>query len=112
MSKMAELSATLDSLSDTASELIKCGEELTKAVASIKEAFSESAPEKKVAEKKEEKPTVTKEEVRKALADLAAAGHAKEAKKILVDHGAKTLSDLSEDFYAEVIKETEDFNNA
>ncbi|RRG07469.1 MAG: hypothetical protein DUD30_00820 [Lactobacillus sp.] len=117
MSKMAELSAMLDSLSDTATQLTRCGEELTKAVSAIREAFSESAPEKKEAEPaKVKKPevTVTKEHVRKALAELAADPYnrPKDAKKLLADHGAKTLSDLSEEFYADVLKKAEELKNA
>mgnify|MGYP003489815742 CR=1 FL=1 len=117
MSKMAELSAMLDSLSDTAKQLTHCGEELTKAVSAIRETFSEPAPEKKEAEPtKVEKPevTVTKEQVRKALAELAAEPYnrPKDAKKLLTDHGAKTLSELPKEFYADVLMKAEELKNA
>lgn len=62
--------------------------------------------------KEEDQKRFTKEEVRKALAGMSAKGHGKEARAILKRHGASTLSELSEDEYAAVMKEAFEYNNA
>lgn len=57
------------------------------------------------AEEKTAAPSLTMEEIRGILAEVARRGHASEVKAILEKHGVKKLSELPEAAYEEVAKE-------
>ncbi|MDO5305515.1 MAG: hypothetical protein Q4E87_08085 [bacterium] len=56
-------------------------------------------------EPKEDKPNITKEMVREVCAKAIKAGKSAEVKKIVADHGAKSIPTLKEDEYAAVYEE-------
>ena len=138
MSKMKELSQTLD-------DLIRVGEELVQTAQEIKKYFSEpdtdTAPTAKAAEmadqnpmkdkadkntddtksepkssaekqeKAAEKKKIELPEVRKLLAEKSRAGHTAEVKALLNKYGAAKLSALDPDKYEAVMKEAEVLGN-
>ena len=53
-------------------------------------------------------PSLTMEEIRGILAEVARRGHASEVKAILEKHGVKKLSELPEAAYEEVAKEAKE----
>ena len=111
MSRMSELSATLDELSEVGRALISCGESLVSAVRDVQACFtSEEAPEPPTeAELPEPEPkTYTKVEIRALLADLSQAGFRSEAKALVKKYsGGGTLSDIDPAKYAELAAEAE-----
>ena len=119
MSKMSELSATLD-------EMIACGNGLVKAAEALRDFYSsgnEPTKEKKPA-KTEEKATpepaaekaISKEDIRKLLVAKSNAdgGAYKPAVKELVKKYSETgqLSSIPAEKYADVITELEGIGNA
>lgn len=66
----------------------------------------EELPEKAQPLKAPAHPTL--EEVRKVLADAAAAGHREEVKQLLGKHGATQLSAIDPKQYADLMKEASD----
>lgn len=138
MSKMKELSQTLD-------DLIRVGEELVQTAQEIKEYFSEpdadtaltakaaemadqnpakdktdkntdaTKSEPKASAEKQEKAVEKKKielpEVRKLLAEKSRAGHTSEVKALLNKYGASKLSALDPDKYEAVMKEAEVLGN-
>ena len=112
MSKMSELSATLDELSEVGRTLIACGEDLVKAVCSVQACFTsdeaEPVPEPLAEETAPESKTYSKEDVRAMLAELSQAGFRSEAKGLVKKYsGGGTLSDIDPARYAELAAEVE-----
>lgn len=91
-SKISEILATVSDILVTINEI----------VGSIESAFS-SSPEKP----KEEKKSVTLEEVRAVLAEKSRSGKTAEVKELLKKFGANKLSELDASKYDELLKETE-----
>lgn len=109
MGKMNSLSLELEELRKCASKLNEVvatiGEIVTTIndiVGSIESAFS-SSPEKT----KEEKKSVTLEEVRAVLAEKSRLGKTAEVKTLLTRFGVNKLSELDASKYDELLKETE-----
>ncbi len=123
MGKMKELSTMLD-------ELITCGETLTRTAMALKEYFSDTsepepetkkkAPAKKKQEaepepaKKDPEPEkkISKEDVRKVLAEVSQAGHRNEVIELLKSHGADNITALAPELYETIIKEAEGLKDA
>ena len=80
----------------------------------IKEVKKEEPKKKKEqlkkeeAPKKEETPAVTKEDVRTAFANLVKEGKQKEAKEIISSFGAKKVSEIIEENYAEAVQKAKE----
>lgn len=68
--------------------------------------MKEEPPAKEDPSKASVQPTL--EEVRKVLADAAAAGHREEVKQLLGKHGATQLSAIDSKQYADLMKEASD----
>lgn len=96
MGKMNNLSLDLE-------ELRKCANTINEIVDNLESAFS-SSDEKP----KEEKKTVTLEEVRAVLAEKSRAGKTAEVKGLLTKFGVNKLSELDASKYDELLKETEE----
>ena len=125
MSKMSELSLTLDELAETGRKLIECGEQLTKTALSIQECFTGpepeetgSAPEKApehtaeiIPSKVPQAKTYTKEEVRELLARKSVEGFREQAKALVKKYGGGSLTDIDPASYPDLVKETEALGN-
>lgn len=135
MSKMSELSLTLDELAEAGRRLTECGELLTKTALSIRECFTAAEPEQtKPAQKNdtesmaetpqmktpqpESAPPVvspakvyTKEEVRALLAKKSVEGFREQAKALVKKYGGGSLTDIDPARYPELIKEAEALGN-
>lgn len=131
MSKMSNLSLTLDQLIETgerivtaAKELAACGEILISTAKDIKAVFS---TDELAINKIEAKPTVnpaaneadptkpekvyTKENVRSILAEKASAGYRTEVKALLGKYGASQLKEVDPASYASLMKEAQVIGN-
>ena len=95
MGKMNNLSLDLE-------ELRKCVTIINEIVDSLESAFSSSTEKPK-----EEKKSVTLEEVRSVLAEKSRAGKTAEVKELLIKFGVNKLSELDASKYDELLKETE-----
>lgn len=125
MSKMSELSLTLDELAETGRRLIECGEQLTKTALSIRECFTGPEPEEadsaqeKVPEhtaeiippKVPQAKTYTKEEVRELLARKSVEGFREQAKALVKKYGGGSLTDIDPASYPDLVKEAEELGN-
>lgn len=96
MSKMSELSQVLD-------EMVSCGENLIQAAKTLKDIFSST---------KEEKKSVSLEDVRAVLAEKSRRGFTKEVKEIISKHGADRLSGIDPSEYESLLSEAEVIGNA
>lgn len=95
MGKMNNLSLDLQ-------ELRKCANTINEIVDSIESAFSSSEEKPK-----EEKKSVTLEEVRGVLAEKSRSGKTAEVKQLLTKFGVNKLSELDSSKYDELLKEAE-----
>ena len=95
MGKMNNLSLDLE-------ELRKCVTIINEIVDGLESAFSSSTEKPK-----EEKKSVTLEEVRSVLAEKSRAGKTAEVKELLTKFGVNKLSELDASKYDELLKETE-----
>ena len=95
MGKMNNLSLDLE-------ELRKCVTTINEIVDGLESAFSSSTEKPK-----EEKKSVTLEEVRSVLAEKSRAGKTAEVKELLTKFGVNKLSELDASKYDELLKETE-----
>ena len=95
MGKMNNLSLDLE-------ELRKCATIINEIVDGLESAFSSSTEKPK-----EEKKSVTLEEVRSVLAEKSRAGKTAEVKELLTKFGVNKLSELDASKYDELLKETE-----
>lgn len=123
MSKMSELSQTLD-------DMIHVGEDLIRVANEIKDIFSETAeaeekPKKKAVKKEipAEEANISKTEetsepkkieftdVRALLAEKSRAGHTAEIKALLHKYGAEKLSEIDSSKYAALMADAEVLGN-
>ena len=121
MSKMSELSQTLD-------DMIHVGEDLIRVANEIKEIFSETAeeevkpkavkkeiPPEEVNESSTEETCETKQidftDVRALLAEKSRAGHTAEVKALLRKYGAEKLSEIDSSKYAALMADAEVLGN-
>lgn len=107
MSKMSDLSLTLD-------ELKRCGETLIGISESLREIFSEPETEPEPVkedkqQKEEEKRPITFEEVRAVLARKTRVSkeNTEAIRELLQKHGVGKLSDIKPEDYAVLLKEAE-----
>lgn len=131
MSKMSNLSLTLDQLIETgerivttAKELAACGDILITTARDIKAVFS---TDDLAINKIEAKPTVnpatikadptkpekvyTKEDVRAVLAEKASAGYRTEVKALLGKYGAAQLKEVDPENYTSLMEEAQVIGN-
>ncbi len=133
MSRMSELAASLDELTEVGHRLVACGEDLIRAAARVKECFSDDAdeepkpvkapgrrrtaktPEPEQEPEKAPEPeapapkTYTKEEVRAMLADLSQSGHRDEAKALVKKYAdGGSLTDIDPARYPDLVQEVRD----
>lgn len=128
MSKMKELSITLDEIIEAGEDLVtsykktaSTAEIILNAIKELKELFTsapaipqESPAPKAIpadVKKPEETKTYTFTEVRGIMAGLSGQGKKAEAKALLQKYGASKLSDVKEADYAALIKDAEDIAN-
>lgn len=133
MSKMNELSGTLDQLITTgerivvaAKEIAACGEILIRTAKDIQSIFSSSEDKPAINNKKakpiidaklapKEKPaeemTYSKEDVRAVLAEKSSAGYREEVKALLTKYGAAQLKQVDPASYAALMKEAQVIGN-
>ena len=123
MSKMSELSQTLD-------DMIHVGEDLIRVANEIKEIFTETAAEEVTPKKKAVKKESPSEEVnessteetcepkqidftdvRALLAEKSRAGHTAEVKALLHKYGAEKLSEIDSSKYAALMADAEVLGN-
>ena len=132
MSRMSELAASLDELTEVGRRLVACGEDLIQAAARVKECFSDDteeeprpakapgrrraakAPEPEQEPEKAPEPeapapkTYTKEEVRAMLADLSQSGHRDEAKALVKKYAdGRSLTDIDPARYPDLVQEVQ-----
>ena len=103
MSKISDLSLTLD-------ELKRCGETLIGISESLREIFSEPDPEQGEEQQKQEAvKTVTFKEVRAVLAKKTRVSkeNTEAIRELLLKHGAGKLSEIKPEDYATLLKEAE-----
>lgn len=139
MGKMKELSTVLDEIVTCGETLVQgaeklrdmmeiidglaeCGRTLISSGKALRDYFSdteEAKPAAKKVEKKETKPaaakpeqTLSKEDVRKVLAEVSQAGHRNEVIELLKKHGADNITALKPELYETVIKEAEGLKDA
>lgn len=101
MSKMKELSMTID-------ELRRCGEALIDVADSLKAMFSSDSDE---ASPKAEAPAskpVPLEKVRAVLAEKSVQGKRKEVQALIIKYGAERLSDIAPEHYASLLADAEE----
>lgn len=102
--------------------LTQAAEDIAKHAAEEKPADTPAAvPEKEeesaaseADDAKEEAPAkeIHLEDVRAVLSDISRSGHTAEMKALLAKHGAKKLSDIPKEEYAQVLAEAEEVKNA
>ncbi len=132
MSRMSELSTSLDELIEVGRRLVACGEDLIQAAVRVKECFSDDteeepkpakapgrrraakAPEPEQEPEKAPEPeapapkTYTKEEVRAMLADLSQSGHRDEAKALVKKYAdGGSLTDIDPARYPDLVQEVQ-----
>ena len=139
MGKMKELSTVLDEIVTCGENLVQgteklrdmmeiidglaeCGKALISSGKALKDYFSdteEAKPTAKKTENKEAKPTaakpektLSKEDVRKILAEVSQSGHRSEVIELLKKHGADNITALKPELYETVIKEAEGLKDA
>lgn len=140
MGKMKELSTVLDEIVTCGETLVQgaeklrdmmeiidglaeCGKVLIYSGKALKDYFSdteEPKPAPKKAPKKDPKPEpavipekqITKEDVRKVLAEVSQAGHRNEVIELLKSHGSDNITALKPELYETIIKEAEGLKDA
>jgi len=98
--EIAELAAALES----------CGKALLKVAASMQTGETVKAPEKKASEPSPKKLTL--EDVRKVAADKSRLGFTEDVRALIKKYGADRLSGISEEKYADFLKELEAIGHA
>lgn len=114
MSKMSELSLTLDEMISCGEELIaaakvmsESGAKLTKTAKAVREMFSNTAEPKTEAEPQEAKPSYTFADVRKAFSAKSHAGYTEQVKALIAKYGADKLSAVKEEDYPALMADLE-----
>lgn len=119
MSKMNELSLTLDQLITTgekivvaAKEIAECGTILIHTAKELQKVFSETSTDKvEVKRLPEQVVTYTKEDVRGMLAEKASAGYRAEVKELLNKYGASQLKQVDPSNYSALMEEAKVIGN-
>ena len=122
MSRIKELAEIIDEAREICLWLMEAGERFQNIgrsslhiIGAVKNIFSipdtETEAIEQKPEKKEEKPAISREDVRKVLVRVSNSGHREEIKALLVKHGADNLTKLDESEYASVIEEAEAIGN-
>lgn len=101
MSKMSEMSATIEELRNAATAINQAANWLA-------EQFSSNEPEPESAPAN---PVLTLEAVRAVLADKSRAGFTAQIRSLLQKHGAAKLSEIDPSHYADLLKEAEGLGN-
>lgn len=102
MSKMSEMSATIE-------ELRKCAAAISDAANWLAEQFSGNEPE---AEAAPAEPVLTLEAVRAVLADKSRAGFTSQIRSLLQKYGADKLSGVDPANYKALLADVEGLNDA
>jgi len=102
MSKMSEMSATIE-------ELRKCAAAISDAANWLAEQFSGGEPEPEAAPTE---PVLTLEAVRAVLADKSRAGFTAQIRSLLQKYGADKLSGVDPANYKALLADVEGLNNA
>ncbi len=108
MSKMNELSQTIDELKTAANLLLSVADSLLDLFSGTGEISSE-VKETKQAPVKEEKLTL--ESVRAVLAEKSRSGYTNEIRALLEKHGANKLSEIDPNKYKALLEEVEVLGN-
>lgn len=101
MSKMSEMSATIEELRNAATAINQAANWLA-------EQFSSNEPEPESAPAD---PVLTLEAVRAVLADKSRAGFTTQIRSLLQKYGATKLSEIAPSHYADLLKEAEGLEN-
>ena len=102
MSKMSELSATIE-------ELRKCAAAISDAANWLAEQFSGNEPEPEAAPVE---PVLTLEAVRAVLAEKSRAGYTAQIRSLLQKHGANKLSGIDPANYKALLADVEGLTDA
>ena len=102
MSKMSEMSATIE-------ELRKCAIAISDAANWLAEQFSGNEPEPEAVHAE---PVLTLEAVRAVLANKSRAGYTAQIRSLLQKYGADKLSGIDPANYKALLAEVEGLNNA
>lgn len=117
MQKDKELIKTIDGVIEQTQAFTALTEELTSFSKNLETCFNElkntieGKETTKKEEKKAEKISYTKEDVRATLSEKSAEGFSKEVRALLLKFGADKLSTLSSDYYEAIIKEAKEIGN-
>lgn len=109
MSKMNELSQTVDELKTAANLLLSAADSLLDLFAGTGDTSSEAKAPKKPATEKEEKLTL--ELVRVVLAEKSRSGYTDEIRALLEKHGANKLSEIDPKKYEALLEEVKVLGN-
>ena len=109
MSKMSEMSATIEELRNVCNELEQVRTVISDAANWLAEQFSGNEP---VAEATPAEPVLTLEAVRAVLADKSRAGFTAQIRSLLQKHGADKLSGVDPANYKALLADAEELNNA
>ncbi len=136
MGKMKELSTVLDEIVTCGETLVQgaeklrdmmeiidglaeCGKTLISSSKALRDYFSDTEDPKPAPKKTAKKEpaaipekTISKEDVRKVLAEASQSGHRNEVIDLLKKHGADNITALDPKLYETVIKEAEGFKDA
>lgn len=102
MSKMSEMSATIE-------ELRRCAAAISDAANWLTEQFGGNEPEPKAVPAE---PVLTLEAVRAVLADKSRAGYTAQIRSLLQKYGADKLSGIDPANYKALLADVEELNNA
>lgn len=108
MSQMKQLKQLIDELEQKAKATIELGNSQLTILTEIRQLFSN---EPETLAKPSPATKVTKEEVRKVLAEKAGQGFKAEVKALLTAYGATSLSTLGEEHYVSVLEEAGGIGN-
>lgn len=109
MSKMNELSQTVDELKTAANLLLSVADSLLDLFAGTGDTSSEAKVSEKPATEKEEKLTL--ESVRAVLAEKSRSGYTDEIRALLEKHGANKLSEIDPKYYKALLEEVKVLGN-
>lgn len=103
MSKMNEMSITIEELRNAADAIKEAANWLEAQFSANDPLVSETKPDKK--------PVLTLEDVRAVLADKSRAGHTAAIRTLLQKYGAKKLSGVNPKHYEALLKDAEELDD-
>ena len=103
MSKMNEMSITIEELRNAADAIKEAANWLEAQFSANDPLVSETKPDKK--------PVLTLEDVRAVLADKSRAGHTASIRTLLQKYGAKKLSGVNPKHYEALLKDAEELDD-